>query len=348
MDSYCKSVKLGKKTVGDNYPCYTIAEIGGHFSTFDEAKVLIDSAIEVGVDAIKFQTLEAETVTTKNNFFDMKATGHISQFELLRKFEISKTVQKKIVEYTNQFDTPIFSAPSHIKDLETIKELELPIIKIGSDLSCHVPLLREISSTGKPIILSTGMCTLEEVQTSVDNIIDCGNCELILMHCVSNYPSNINELNLKAISTMKNKFHIPVGFSDHTIGIDSTIASVVMGANIIERHFYDTRNTPSPDNIHALTKDEFLNLINKIRYIEKSFGDGIKLPTDSEKKNMLTNKVSIVAIKEIKKGTIITSEMIDIRRPGTGIQPKFFNQIIGRTAKETISKEQVLDWKSLI
>ena len=342
-----KNVKLVDKWVGDGFPCYSIAEIGGSFQNFDEAKRLIDSAVEINVDAIKFQTLEAETITTKNNFFDMEATGKISQYEIFKKFELSKNIQQSVVNYAKDMGKIVFTAPSHIKDLKTIQELDVPIIKIGSDLACHIPLLREVASTGKPIILSTGMCNLKEVRDSVNSIIESNNEQIILMHCVSNYPSKFNELNLKVISKMKEEFDLPVGFSDHTPGLLSTLTSVSLGANIIERHFRDINNKPSPDDIHALTKNEFLELTTSIKQIEMTLGNGEKNPTSSETKNRITNRVSIVVLKEIKKGEKISKEMLDIRRPGNGIQPIHFDDIIGKIAKVDIPKEHVLEWKFL-
>ena len=342
-----KNVKLVDKWVGDGFPCYTIAEIGGSFQNFDEAKRLIDAIDEIDIDAIKFQTLEAETITTKNNFFNMEATGKISQYEIFKKFELSKKIQKDVVMYAKDMGKVIFTAPSHVKDLETIEELDVPIIKIGSDLACHIPLLKQVASTGKPIILSTGMCNLKEVENSVNSILESDNNQIILMHCVSNYPSKFDELNLKAISKMKDEFDVPVGFSDHTPGLLSTIASVSLGANIIERHFRDEKNTPSPDDIHALTKNEFLELTTSIKKVESTLGNGEKIPTESEKKNLITNRVSIIALKEIKKGEKISKDDLDIRRPGNGIQPIDFDAIIGKRAKIDITKEQVLQWEYL-
>ena len=236
----------------------------------------------------------------------MKATGKVSQYEIFKKFELSKTLQKQVVDYAKDCGKVIFTAPSHIDDLKTIDELNVPIIKIGSDLACHIPLLKQIISTGKPMILSTGMCNLEEVRDSVDAISD---GQLILMHCVSNYPSDFNELNLKVIPNMKSEFNIPIGFSDHTPGLLSTITSVALGANIIERHFKDLNNTPSPDDIHALTKDEFLELTNSIDFIQDSFGDGIKKPNASEMKNIVSVRKSLVAKKAIKKGVRIAKRV---------------------------------------
>ena len=338
------SVKIFEKPIGNGFPCYIVAEIGGAFSNFEEAKRLIDSAKKIGIDAVKFQTLEAETITTKNNFFDMEATGQKSQYEIFKHFELSKDLQKNVVEYANSLSMPIFSAPSHMKDLEIMEQLELPIYKIGSDLACHIPLLKKIAQFDKPIILSTGMCTMNEVKNSVNAIKNEGNEKIILMHCISNYPSQMEELNLNAIETMKKEFNVPVGFSDHTSGILGTLTSVSFGANIIERHFRDPRNKPGPDDIHSLTEDEFVNLISSIKMVEKSFGTGIKIPTLSEQNHLLTNRVSIIAMQDILPGTIITEEMIDIRRPGTGIQPIYLEQIFGKKTTKHIEKEQPLLW----
>lgn len=342
-----KPIILNGRKVGDGYPCYTVAEIGGLFTNFEEAKRLIDSAIEIKVDAVKFQTLEAETITTKNNFFDMESTGHISQYEIFKQFELSKELQMEIVNYSNDLGMTIFSAPSHMKDLPIMEKMELPIFKIGSDLACHIPLLKQVASFGKPIILSTGMCTLDEVRNSVNAILDSGNDQLSLLHCVSDYPTKPEETNLNAILTLKNEFDLPVGLSDHNIDSIIAISAVSLGANIIEKHFKDLQNSPSPDDIVALDKIEFKKMIESIRLIEKSLGNGIKKPTKSEIKNLDTNRVSIVSLKEIEMDQIIREDMIDIRRPGTGIPPSHFNKIIGKKAKTNIPKEQPITFDML-
>tara|TARA_B110001454_G_scaffold216225_1_gene239100 strand:- start:1076 stop:2110 length:1035 start_codon:yes stop_codon:yes gene_type:complete len=342
-----KSIKLGNKYVGDENPCYIIAEIGGLFKNFEEAKRLIDSAMEIGVDSVKFQTLEADTVTIKDNFFNMENTGRISQYELLKNFEISKDVQMEIVEYANSHNITIFSAPSHLNDLDIMKKLDLQIFKIGSDLACHIPLLKEVAKLNKPIILSTGMCSLEEVKKSVDAIFSTGNNQLAILHCVSNYPASPEEINLNAIMTLKKEFDVPIGFSDHSKGKEIALGAVAMGANLIEKHFMDFRNSPSPDDVVALDKNMFTSMISSIRLIEKAMGDGEKLPTESEKKNILTNRVSIISLVEIKAGQTISRDVIDIRRPSIGIQPIHFEKIIGKKAKIDIPKEMPLTFDML-
>lgn len=341
---FVKNVELGNKTVGDSHPCYFVAEIGGLFKNFEEAKRLIDDVVEIGIDAVKFQTLEAETITTKNNYFDMEVTGKVSQYDFFKKFEPSKELQMQIVKYANEHGVTIFSAPSHIKDLELMKKMDLPIYKIGSDLACHIPLLKEVAKLGKPIILSTGMCTMEEVRNSVDAVLSSGNEQLVLLHCVSDYPAKIEEVNLNAILSMKKEFNLPVGFSDHTTGTLISLAATAIGANLIERHFHSSKNSPSPDDIHSLDKHEFKNLIESARLVEKSRGDGKKLPSKTEQRNLLANRVSIVSTMNIPHGTVITSNMVDIRRPGTGLQPIHFQSIMGKKTKRNILSEEPISW----
>jgi len=342
-----RSVRLEDKTVGDGNPCYFVAEIGGLFKTFEEAKRLIDSAIETGVSAIKFQTLEAETITTKNNLFHLGVTGEVSQYEFFKKFEPSKELQKQIVTYANDKEITIFSAPSHIKDLEIMREMDLSIYKIGSDLACHIPLLKEVAKIGKPIILSTGMCSLDEVRESVKCILNEGNDQVILLHCVSDYPAKEEESNLRAIIELKKEFGIPVGFSDHSIGTTIPLTAAILGANIIEKHMRHPENRSFPDDVHSLTPDQFSDLITSIRKMEVVLGDGKKKPSYSELQNLQRNRVSIISTKKIPKGSIITEQFLDIRRPGTGIQPIYFERIIGMKAIVDIEEETPLEWKML-
>ena len=342
-----KNIKLGNKWVGDGNPCYIVAEIGTAYRNFEEAKNLIDSAVYIGVDAIKLQTFEAETITTKNNFLDLEETGFISQYELFKKLEIPKDEQLKIVKYANEKNLTIFSAPSHMHDLEFMKKMNLPFYKIGSDLVCHIPLLTEVGNLAKPVIISTGMCDLKDVDEAVYNIKKTGNNQIIIMHCVSDYPSKPEDVNLSVMQKLKEKFHLPVGYSDHSIDILACLAASAMGANIIEKHLRHTKNTPSPDDIHSLSVEEFKKLVDDIRYFEKTVGNGIKEPTKTELKNRSSSRVSIIATVDIPKGSQISSKIVDIRRPGTGIQPKFFSEIIGKTTLKEIKKDQPLNFDDL-
>jgi sialic acid synthase SpsE len=194
------------------------------------------------------------------------------------------------------------------------------------------------------MILSTGMCTLEEVKDSVNAILETGNKQLVLLHCISDYPAKIEESNLNAILTMKNEFGLPVGYSDHTVGTEISFAAAIMGANIIEKHFRHPVNSSAADDMHAITPLQFTQLIEQVRKIEKAQGNGQKIPTPSEKKNLIENRVSIVSLVDIPAGSVITKEMIDIRRPGTGLAPKYFDQLIGKVCKVDIKAETPLSW----
>lgn len=339
-----KKINLKGILVGENEPVYFIAEIAGNFSTFEEAKTLIDSAISIGFNAVKFQTFEAETATTKKNMFDMENVGRVSQYELLKQSQSSGDIQRKIMDYCKKGNVLAFSAPSHIKDIEFMEEFNNPVYKIGSDLACHIPALKIIARLKKPIILSTGMCTLEEVKKSVEAILAEGNDQIILMHCVADYPAKYEEVNLNAIKTMQKEFEFPVGYSDHTIGPEISIAAAAMGAHLIERHFNHPDNKPGPDTILSSDEKEMKYIISAVRKIEQAKGDGVKRPSKTEDKNMINNRVSICALRDISKGTVIIKEMVDVKRPGFGIQPVFFDQVIGKTAKKDIPADESITW----
>ena len=220
--------------------------------------------------------------------------------------------------------------------------MNLPAYKIGSDLACHIPLLKQLAKSSKPLILSTGMCTMDELIDSVGAIIKEGNKQLVLLHCISDYPTKPDECNLLAINSMKTTFNIPIGYSDHTIGINACFTASILGANMIEKHFFDPKNSSGPDDVHSITKDQFKELIELVRYSEKILGDGEKKPSKSEKKNLLTNRVSIVTIKEISKGDKISISNIDIKRPGTGIPSSEIYNLYGKISKRNFKEDQLI------
>lgn len=342
-----KKVDLKGILVGEVEPVYFIAEIAGNFYTFEEGKRIIKSAIAAGCKCIKFQTFDAETVTTKKTMFDMECVGKVQQYKIIKECQCPKDIQQQIMDYCTKENILAFSAPSHIKDLDFLEEINNPIYKIGSDLACHLPLLQTVARLNKPIILSTGMCTLEEVRRSVDTILNEGNDQIVLLHCVADYPAKYEEVNLNAIKTLREEFNFPTGYSDHTIGPEMSLAAVAMGAHVIERHFKHPDNKSGPDAILSSDEAEMRYIIETTRKIEQARGDGIKRPSKSEYKNRLQNRVGLCSLTDIPKGTIITEEMIDIRRPGSGIQPRFFEQVVGRTARKDIPKEEAITWAML-
>ncbi len=342
-----KTIKIENFIIGLDKPVFFIAEIAGNFTTFGEAKKIINSAITAGSHCIKFQTFDADTVTTKTNRFDMENVGKVSQYEILKNMQCPQEVQRKIMKYCRKEKILAFSSPSHISDINFLEEIENPVYKIGSDLACHIPLLKIVAKLDKPIILSTGMCTLEEVRISINSILNEGNEKILLMHCVADYPTKVEEINLTVLETLKKEFGFPVGYSDHTIGPEMSLAAVALGANAIERHFKHKENHQGPDAVLSSDETEMKYIIDTSGKIQKAMGDGIKKPSRHEFKNRITNRVSICSLVDIPKGTIITEDLIDIRRPGSGIQPVYFEQILGRIARKSIPKDEAITWEML-
>lgn len=333
--------------VGEGQPCYFIAEIAGNFADEAQAVRIVDAAVRAGADAVKFQTFKANTITTRNNRFDMPSVGSRLQYDVFREAQTPMELQRFIVRYCKERGITVFSAPSHMSDLESMVELDMPAWKIGSDLATHIPLLREVARTGKPIFLSTGMCTMDEVALSVDAILDEGNANLLLFHCVSNYPGVAEEQNLRAMATLRERFGAPVGFSDHVAGIAVSLAAVALGADLIERHFWCEGCHAGADRNISSDEHEFSQLTQGAKDIRLALGSGLKEPTTSERKNMVTNRVSIILMQDADSGTVLTPEMIDIRRPGSGLPPHEWSQVIGRRLNQRLSAETPLKMEYL-
>lgn len=327
---------------------YIIAEIGGNFTNFDQAKIIIDHAKNCGVDAIKLQTYEADTITSKKANFDMKNTGYISQYEIFKKYQIDYKLHKTIFDYIDKLKLDWFSTPSHRKDVDMLESLNVKAYKIGSDDAVNFPFLKYVAKTGKPLILSTGMCTLNDVRQAVDVILSTGNEKLILLHAITSYPTTEDNVNLKAIQTLIREFpEVPIGYSDHTLSPIASLCSVAMGAKVLERHFTHDKNAIGPD--HQLSSDpkEMKWIVDSIRSFEKMRGSGIKKPAKSEAINRINNRKSIVITKDINFGDKLSIHNIDIKRPGSGIEPKYFDLLIGKDVKHSLKKEDILKWKDI-
>ncbi len=338
-------VRIGNASIGDGNPVYIIAEIGGNFLNIEEAVHLIDLAVDTGADAVKLQTYRAETISSKSAMYDMPNTGNANQFDLFKKYEIDLNLHKEIWGYCHNKGICVFSTPSHISDIELLEKLNCVAYKIGSDDAMNIPFLEEVASFGKPILLSTGMCTMNEVRESVSAILGKGNSDLVLLHCVTNYPAEVEDSNLKCIQAMKDEFGLPVGFSDHTTGTACCIGAAAMGANVIEKHFTYDKNADGPDHILSADPNEMKHIVESVRTIERAMGDGIKRPAKGERTTRINNRKSIVSVQAIPEGAVITKDMIAIKRPGFGIEPKFYQQIIGRTAKVDIKAEDPVLWE---
>ncbi|NTU42060.1 MAG: N-acylneuraminate-9-phosphate synthase [Nitrospirales bacterium] len=327
--------------------CYIIAEIGGNFITFDEAKALVDAAARCGVDAVKLQTYRAETVSSKSALFDMENTGRVSQYELFKKYEISEALHRKIFAYADNLGLDRFSTPSHETDLEMLERLGVEAYKVGSDDAVNLPFLKEIAGKGKPVFLATGMCTLDEVGEAVSVILGEGNPALTLLHAVTSYPTHPEDVNLRAMKAMRSAFGLPVGYSDHTMGITAALAAVALGAAVLEKHFTLDKAAEGPDHMLSADPAEMKTLVEQVRQVELMLGHGIKMPAPSEKGTRMNNRKSLVAARELKPGERIGPSDITIKRPGWGIEPKHSLLVTGRRVTRAIKEDEVLSWKDL-
>lgn len=328
--------------------CYIIVEIGGNFITFEEAKKLIDLAYETGVDAIKLQTYSADTIVTKTACFDLDNVGNILQRDLFEKYQIDFNLHKQVFDYIESKGLDWFSTPSHKSDVDMLEKLGVAAHKLGADDATNLPFIKYVASKQKPLLLSSGMCTLDEVRDMVNCCLEAGNDQIILFHTVSNYPTYPDQVNLLAMQTLKREFpFLAIGFSDHTIGSTACFAAACMGADVVEKHFTYDKNAEGPDHQLSATPQEMKEIVDRIREFEIMKGTGAKRPVGKEITNRLKNRKSIVSVKPIKKGEKFTSDNIDIKRPGHGIEPKYLDTVLGKTAFCDIEADEVLMWSDL-
>lgn len=328
--------------------CYIIAEIGGNFTTVEQAIRLIDAAAGCGVDAVKLQTYRADTVSSKAAMFDMENTGRVSQHELFKQYEIGVQLHQEVLGYAVSKGLDCFSSPSHQTDVDLLESLGVEIHKIGSDDAVNLPFLRYVARTGKPIMLSTGMCTMEEVRESVGAILAQGNEQIILLHAITSYPTHPENVNLRAMQAMMREFpEFPVGYSDHTLGATACICAAAMGARVVEKHFTYDKGAAGPDHMLSADPAEMKAIVEAIRTFEKMRGSGVKRPADSEKTTRINNRKSIVLARAVASGEVLSLEHLAVKRPGYGIPPKFFEQLVGRVAARQLEADTVLTWECL-
>lgn len=342
-------IEIGNHTVGYGQPCFIIAEAGvNHNGDFTLAKKLVDAAKETGVDCIKFQTYSTDKLVTeaspKPEYQKRDAPVNESQYQMLKKLELPHQDQAKLKKYTDAKGILFLSTPYDVDSTNFLVELKVQAIKISSADITNLPLLNDAAATGLPIILSTGMSTLGEVEEAVKTILDSGNNKLILLHCNFNYPADVGDVNLRAMITLRQAFQLPVGYSDHTPGHEVCLAAVALGAVVIEKHFTLDRNLPGPDHKASIEPSEMKELVSKIRKVEKALGTPVKRPSGAEIANRSISRRSITAAVNIPAGKTITAELLCMKRPGTGLEPKYISKLIGRKARYSIRKDELLDW----
>ncbi|MDI6736484.1 MAG: N-acetylneuraminate synthase family protein [bacterium] len=338
-----KKIKIGNRFVGEGEPCFVIAEAGSnHNRDFNQALKLIDVAVEARADAVKFQTYSAEKLYSRKA---PKKEGEESVWDLIKRIEMPREWHKGLADYCAKKGIIFLSTPFDLQAVDELEEVDMLAYKIASFEITHLPLLEYVAKTGKPIILSTGMANLSDIETALEVINKRGNGKVILLHCVINYPPGYEDLNLRAMETMRQAFQLPVGFSDHTPGITSDVAAVALGASVIEKHFSLDRKLPGPDHPFALEPGELKAMVQAIRDTEKALGSPIKRQTNAEEEKFQLGRRGLVAACPILKGTIITRKMIEVKRPGYGIPTKLMDVVIGREAKKDIEEDEILTWE---
>ena len=327
---------------------YIIAEAGiNHNGDFEIAKKLLSAAKSCGADAIKFQAFVPDALVTNKlnlaNYQKINLTKKIKMLDMIKKYELSFSKQKKLFNIAKKKRIDFISSAFDLKSLEfLISDLKINILKIPSGEITNFPYLKRISKVNRKVILSTGMSNLEEINDALKVLLSSKlkKKNLSILHCNTAYPTPIIDVNLKALKTIKKKFNLTTGYSDHTLGIEVSLAAVCLGAKIIEKHFTLNKHQQGPDHKASLDLKEFRSLVSSIRKIEASFGSNIKKITSSEKKNIKFVRKIIVAKKDIKKGELFSSENLTTKRAGYGLSPMIWNKIISKKSKHNFKKDE--------
>ncbi|WP_085992726.1 N-acetylneuraminate synthase [Oceanobacillus senegalensis] len=327
---------------------FIIAEAGvNHNGSLKLAKKLVDEASKAGADAVKFQTFKTNQVLTKyaeKADYQKENTDKVeNQYQMVKKLELNNKEHQELIEYCKTKNILFLSSPFDLDSIDLLSKLGLKIFKIPSGEINNVPYLRKIGQLGMKVILSTGMATMGEIEFALKILRDEGTTDITVLHCNTEYPTPMEDVNLTAMNTIKNGFKVEVGYSDHTLGIEIPVAAVSLGAKIIEKHFTLDKNMDGPDHQSSLEPFEFRSMVMAVRNIEKALGDGVKRPSKSEVKNIKIARKSIVANTKINKGERFTEDNLDIKRPGDGISPVFWDTLIGKKAKRDFYKDELIE-----
>lgn len=326
---------------------FIIAEAGvNHNGDMKIAKQLVDAACDAGADAVKFQTFKAENIvckTTPKAEYQLETTDKSeTQYDMLKKLELTRQMHKELIEYCTEKKIMFLSTPFDIESIRMLAELGIQLFKIPSGEITNLPYLREIAKQHKKVILSTGMSNMEEVKAAVKVLENNGTNDIILLHCNSQYPTPVSDVNLLAMVKIHEELKLPVGYSDHTQGIEMPIAATALGATVIEKHFTLDKNMEGPDHKVSLEPYELKQMVEGIRKVELALGTGIKQVSESEKKNIDIVRKSIVASAVIKKDEIYTNENLTTKRPGNGISPMRWDEIIGSKANRDYEVDEMI------
>lgn len=328
-----------------------IAEAGvNHNGSLDMAKKMVDAAAEAGVDYVKFQTFCSELLVTASasqaDYQRREAKSEdSSQLAMLRKLELSHANHLALVDYCNQKGVKFLSTAFDLPSIDFLNGLNIDFWKVPSGEITNLPYLRKIAATHQPIIMSTGMCDLATIKETITFLLNEGvsKNDITLLHCNTEYPTPFQDVNLRAMITLRDELGVKVGYSDHTLGIEVPVAAVALGAEVIEKHFTLDRNLSGPDHKASLLPDELRNMVSAIRNIEKALGSRLKTVTDSESKNIVAARKSIVAAVAIKAGEVFSEENLTVKRPGKGLSPMKWYEIIGRRANRDFQPDELIE-----
>jgi N,N'-diacetyllegionaminate synthase len=345
-------VESNGRLIGPGQPCFVIAEAGvNHNGSLDLARRLVDAGKMAGADAIKFQTFNAERMVTagapKAEYQRKNTRNSESQLEMLKRLELSDSDQRELAAYCHGQGIQFISTPFDEASAALLADIGVPLFKISSGEIINLPYLAHMARYGKPMIVSTGMSNLDEVEAAVRCIEANGNPPVALLHCVSNYPAAPADVNLRAMHTLAEAFGVPVGYSDHTLGNEVALAAVALGACIIEKHLTLDRNLAGPDHQASLEPAEFLATVRGIRIVESALGSGRKQPAASEANTAAVVRRSLVIGRDLAAGTVLTPDMIAIKRPGTGLPPTLLNSVLGRRLRTAVKAGSMLSLDAL-
>lgn len=335
------------RRIGEGSSCYIMMDVAAnHNGNLGTAKELIRKAAEAGADAVKFQTYRAEDLYSKKT--PRFSRDPMKPYDLIKNVQHPREWIPQLAEYAKSCDIDFVSSPFDNDAVDLLDDAGVSFFKVASLEIVDLRFLKYIAGKGKSLILSTGMASLGEIEEAIDAVKSTGNGNIALLHCNTCYPSPVHIVNLKAMNTLNNAFRLPIGFSDHTLGWHIPVAAVAMGACIIEKHFTLSRKQEGPDHGFSIEPDELKIMVQNIRDVEKSMGDGIKKVSKEEMENYEKGRRSLIARMDIPKGTIIREDMVTAKRPGYGIKPKYFDMVIGRTAKVDIYEDDILLWDMLV
>lgn len=331
---------------------FIIAEAGvNHNGSIDLALRLIDAAKASGADAVKFQTFRADLLATRSAhkapYQERTTSDAESQFEMLQRLELDAAAHQLLMDHCRKVGIQFLSSPFDAQSADLLATMNVPLYKVPSGEITNLPFLQHLARKGRPLILSTGMSTLGEVEEAVQVMQAAGATQLTLLHCVTEYPAPYAEVNLRAMQTLKSAFGLPVGYSDHTAGIDIAIAAVALGAEVIEKHFTLDRSLPGPDHAASLEPAELLQMVAAIRNVEAALGTGIKAPAPCELPNLPVARKSVVATRSLPAGHRLAAGDLDIKRPGNGLAPKFLPALIGHTLRLGVAQDEIINWNHL-